>query len=437
MSKSRYEKMDIMLQDIMVENDVSAKIAEMKEDLANWEGPTGSNKKEFKENKKKDNVEKKKLENKIKFYENYEKNKDRITNIRKYQIEVQNRLENLENQEKSIERLQKDIIMSERQIEELDKKMQKIQEFIEMVEKNLKRDDLTDEERKEILDKKEKAKKLIEDQNASYSFHLKRKLELGKTLKTEKESNKDISNEIMYCNNQISKCNAIWSSLLRGKDWNEIEIMLNTGDFTAPKGTINKIKEMKQSIKSVDKSSFSKISLLNKKRKNNKENMEEKEETSKQEEQENNQEKLPIVIEKFEDRHPNLARIPFLGKILQKRYDKKYQTNNENNKKESHNKNQEENNMPEQSSKQEKISDKEWKFIAKEMEKNQVETFKRIAENGIESFRESMKVDAKNRLSENQRNAAEREANRFGNSQTYQRQQKNVNEQTQEEEQIQ
>lgn len=441
MAKSRYEKMDIMLQDIMAENDVPAKIAEMKENLLNWEGPTGSNKKEFKENQKKDNVERKKLENKIKFYENYEKNKDSIMNIREYQVEVQNKLENLENKEKNIENLQKDITMSEKQIEELDKQMAKIQEFIQKADESLKEDALTDEGKKEILDKKEKAKKLIEDQNTSYSFHLKRKKELGTILETEMENNKNISDEIMYLNTQISKCNAIWSSFLRGKNWSEIEVMLNTGDFTAAKGTMTKIRGMKKSIENVDKSLFSKIPFLNKKQKNNEE-IEEQEETltqeNSQEEQENNQGNLPAIIEKFEEKHPRLAKIPFLGKMLQKRYDKKYQSNNENDKETSQVENEEKNNKLVQLSEKTRISDNEWKYIAKEMEKNQVETFKRIAENGMESFRESMKVDVKNRLSENQRNAAEREANRFGNSQTYQRQQQSVNEQTQdEEEQIQ
>lgn len=238
-----------------------------------------------------------------------------------------------------------------------------------------------------------------------------------------------IENQILNNKSQISKCNMIWSSMLKGKNWDDIEAILQVGDFTAEKGTITKIRDLKA-------------------RQNQKQ------------EKAENQNSLPIIKKNFEEEHPRLAKIPFFNKLLEKYFDKKQakmveeldkkevkkllvapseseakiipeEQNVVDDKNKSENKNvlnsQELNDVNEKNTK--KISDKEWDYIAKEMEKNEVETFKRIAENGTDSniWKEQYKVDLKNKRIEQKRAAAQRDSQKFGSK--YKGQEKFVNDQ--------
>lgn len=469
MSRSKYEKMDIMLEEIMNESDISQKINEMKEELNNIEqGVTGSNKKEYKENLAKARVSKKGLENKINFYENFEKNKKQILNIRDYQIELQNRLDGLEDIYKKGEYIKNEIKDHENKLAEMDKKLESYQRDLDKINDKLNNKNLSADEIKELENKRSKLKLKIEDQNISYSFSLRKKMEYENMLNDDKMEK--IENQILNNKSQISKCNMIWSSMLKGKNWDDIEAILQVGDFTAEKGTITKIRD----LKARQNQKQEKVENQNEQNTLEKLDVEMQEENVQEQVDEIFQEKmifenkenivnessLPIIKKNFEEEHPRLAKIPFLNKLMEKYFDKKQakmveeldkkevkkllvapseyeakiipeEQNVVDDKNKSENKNvlnsQELNDVNEKNTK--KISDKEWDYIAKEMEKNEVETFKRIAENGTDSniWKEQYKVDLKNKRIEQKRAAAQRDSQKFGSK--YKGQEKFVNDQ--------
>lgn len=45
----------------------------------------------------------------------------------------------------------------------------------------------------------------------------------------------------------------IWSSLLKGKEWDEIQVILTTADFTVKNGKIDKIKDFTKDNKEKEK----------------------------------------------------------------------------------------------------------------------------------------------------------------------------------------
>lgn len=464
MSRSKYEKMDIMLEEIMNEGDISQKVNEMKEELNKIEqGVTGANKKEYKENLAKVRVSKKGLENKIKFYENFEKNKKQILNIRDYQIELQSRLDGLEDIYKKSEYIKKEIKVHDKKLEEMDKKLKSYRKELDEINNKLKGEKLSVDEIKELKDKKSKLQLKMEDQNVSYSFSLRKKMEYENMLKDSKSD--QIENQILNNKSQISKCNMIWSSMLKGKNWDDIESILQVGDFTAEKGTITKIRDLKD--------------RQNKKREKTENQVKEKENENEQDtleqlgvemQEENVQEQveetlqeemifdnkeniinksssLPIIKKNFEEEHPRLAKIPFFNKLFEKYFDKmQAKMVEEQDKKEvqkllaapsesevqniheeqkvadDENKLENKNVLDSQElddinvKNTKEISDKEWDYIAKEMEKNELETFKRIAENGTNGdiWKEQYKVELKNKRIEQKRTAAQREAQKFG-----------------------
>lgn len=383
MAKSRYEKMEIMLEEIMNEPHIDKKVEEMRQDIAEEPKGTGKSKEEYKKSLQEDKKRKEDLGKKLKFYEAYKNNKKEILNIREYQLSLQARLERLEEEKNIAENILKNSEDLNSKIQVIDKELEEIMERRENIAQQLKNKGLSDEDKDKLLKEDEELVKK-RDMNA-------KKYQVIQNFKSNKGGyeTKDIeemSKEILNTKIKISKCNMIWSSLLKGKDWDQIATVLNTGDFTAPKGTIDKIRNLKDATQLKHKNKIlntikAKASSINK--------------------------ALPQKIKTtFKDKHPRLAKIPFLAKIVDKinDYRENFKTNIKDNNTNINN------NIVTNNSKNDD-DEKALKYIDKRMEKNEVEMFKSIAKNG---FKESMKVDLKQRRAEIKKNANEKEANRFG-----------------------
>ena len=385
MAKSKYEKMEIMLEEIMKESDIEAKIEEMKEELKQAPKGKGNSKEEYRKSIQEDKKRKEELGKKLKFYEAFKNNKDEILNIREYQLSLQVKLDKLEKEKTVAEKLGKYNENLVNESEKIDKELEEIMQKREEIANKLKNKDLSDEERKELLNKD---KKLIgEINNNSLKFQVVQNFK-SKEVKNQCRDIEEISKDILSTQIKISKCNMIWSSLLKGKDWDQIEVILNTGDFTAKKGTIDKIKQLKDASQIKTGNKVNTKNTPSQGSKNNGVN--------------GVQTNLPgIVKPSFKDRHPRLAKIPFLAKIVDKFNNKA-------------DKNKPGNNINANTGTKvlENLEDeKALNYIEKRMEQDEVAMFKSIAKKG---FKESMRVDLEQRRAEAKKEAAERESDKFG-----------------------
>lgn len=385
MAKSKYEKMEIMLEDIMRESDIDTKIEEMKNEIEEEPKGKGNSKEEYRKSIQEDKKRKEELSKKLKFYEAFKNNKGEILNIREYQLSLQKKLDKLEKEKAIAESLDDYNESLGNESEKIDKELEEIMQKREDIAEKLKNKDLSTEERKELLDKD---KKLIgEIDNNSRKFQV---IQKYKKIETKGRDIEEISKDILSTQIKISKCNMIWSSLLKGKDWDQIGVILNTGDFTAKKGTIDKIRQLKDAsqIKTKNKvntkNTTLKVDGIN--------------------EINGVQTNLPKVVKPpFKERHPRLAKIPFLAKIVDKF------NNKTDNSKHDDKPNSMVNSTPKSIGNIE--DEKALNYIEKRMEKDEVAMFKSIAKNG---FKESMKIDLEQRRAEAKKAAIEREADKFG-----------------------
>ena len=222
-----------------------------------------------------------------------------------------------------------------------------------------------------------------------------------------KDELKKLEKSITDTKIKISKCNMIWSNLLKGKKWDDISVILTTGNFTSKDGKITKIKnllkinnekevqaeveeEVENGLAKNVKDILGKVTakgneILNKK--------EEKEEDN----------KLPVEVKSFEERHPKLAKIPFLAKFMNWRETKKLEKQGKQENKE--------NNETQDSPKTEVVDKKALEYIDKQMKTREEEMFKSIAEKG---FRESIKADVSERLAKQKVEAANKYAEKYG-----------------------
>ena len=387
MAKSKYEKMEIMLEDIMKESDIDTKIEEMKNEIEEEPKGKGNSKEEYRKSIQEDKKRKEELSKKLKFYEAFKNNKGEILNIREYQLSLQFKLHKLEKEKAIAESLYDYNESLGNESEKIDKELEEIMQKREDIAEQLKNKDLSTEERKELLDKD---KKLIDEiDNNSRKFQVIQNYK-NKKIETKCRDIEEISKDILSTQIKISKCNMIWSSLLKGKDWDQIGVILNTGDFTAKKGTIDKIRQLKDA------------SQIKTKNKVNTKNTTLKVDTING--TNGVQTGLPEVVKPpFKERHPRLAKIPFLAKIIDKF----------NNKTDNSKRDEKHNSIVNSTTKSiGNIEDeKALNYIEKRMEKDEVAMFKSIAKNG---FKESMKIDLEQRRAEAKKAAVEREANKFG-----------------------
>ena len=398
MAKSKYEKMEIMLEEIMKETDIEAKIAEMKKDIEEGPKGEGKSKEEYRRSMQEDKKRKDELGKKLKFYEGFKNNKDQILNIREYQLSLQVKLDKLEKEKGIVEKIAKNSENLNDDLEKIDKELEGIMQEREKIAQKLKNNDLSKEDREKLLKEDRKLVKDIDMNSQKYqviqNFN-------GDNTNSEYRNIEEISKEILNTQIKISKCNMIWSSLLKGKDWNQIEVILNTGDFTAKKGTIDRIKNLKEAseIKTDKKNSIKNV-LKNTSTVKNNENEASEVKTN-----------LPEIVKpSFKERHPRLARIPFLARIIDGFNKNKINSNDKaDDKKDDRsgvNTNTDSKNVKNLNLDDEKALN----YIEKRMEQNEVAMFKSIAKNG---FKESMKIDLKQRRDEAKKVAVEREAQKL------------------------
>lgn len=407
------EKMDATLEEIMKEPNLEGKIKQLEAELkeaqemateARGKADTiGEDKRQRDENgtakfeEYKKEIEGKAQEaeskskaiaKKLQFYKAFKENGKQILNIRTYQIELQKRLESLEEQKKLATQGQKDVEKVDTVLKKLEEDLGKLMTKRQEVEGKLRDSRTSDDERKKLETEKAKLEAQISDNNKKYTEVSIKKSEMKEpdTKKMDKLSADIASTQI-----KISKCNMIWTSLLKGKNWDEIQVILQTGDFTAKKGTLSKIRDLAKSQQEVD---LEKVQAQT--GRNVSQILDERDgkvggstehgqgENEEQENAEEEREGLPAEVKSFAEEHPRLAKIPFLAKFMDRRAEKKRA------KEEEIARNEEE--TEKEDTPREGAKDKDLAYIDRQMGKGRdAEMFRSIADKGI---RETVKVDS-------------------------------------------
>ena len=277
MAKTKYEKLEEKVAELMKEEDLHIKINEFKERKAlvdqelaklnsqsleeiSVKGNKYKSKEEYEEDLKRrederDNgliekidpllKEQKDLEAKITLYDNFRANKDAIYNIMEYQRVLQEKntrlneeLENAQKQSKGNNGLLEEYEKTQKRIEELNDPDKNGVNRIDEIKVSLKKEGLTDEERNNLLmEMKELQDKKAKDDEEYIKLTQVKKPELQNEFRDINEISKDIKD----VEKQIDKCNAIWTCLLYGKDWKEIQSVLIDIDMDKDRENVHKI----------------------------------------------------------------------------------------------------------------------------------------------------------------------------------------------------
>ena len=267
---------------------------------------------------------------KLQFYKAFSKNKTQIMNIREYQLALQNKLEELESKLGVVNDFEQSGKKLQKESQKIETEYQKLMKKRDEITKKLKNPALSNEDKQKLIDEDNKLKEKVEKNSSEY-----RDVQdlLKSRIGIEAGDKKQINNEIAETKTSISKCNMIWQSLLRGKDWNEIEVNLKKNKFKADKGTINKIRDLKIATNNQNQVE----NTIQEEEEKDKYNLgkkvdEELEFIGNNPEPEGQSipeymkdEKSLTNIEGFAKRHPILGKIPFLAKFMDGRAAKKMQ----------------------------------------------------------------------------------------------------------------
>ena len=363
MAKTKYEKLEEKVAELMKEEDLHIKINEFKERKAlvdqelaklnsqsleeiSVKGNKYKSKEEYEEDLKRrederDNglikkidpllKEQKDLEAKITLYDNFRANKDAIYNIMEYQRVLQEKntrlneeLENAQKQSKGNNGLLEEYEKTQKRIEELNDPDKNGVNRIDEIKVSLKKEGLTDEERNNLLmEMKELQDKKAKDDEEYIKLTQVKKPELQNEFRDINEISKDIKD----VEKQIDKCNAIWTCLLYGKDWKEIQSVLIDIDMDKDRENVHKIGKAEPDAAETENNEKPKsrgFSIFNPRKSEDivaesipTENSVIKNKVKPEEV------KLPIEYEPFEKKHPILAKIPLVSRIARRRYDKK------------------------------------------------------------------------------------------------------------------
>ena len=273
--KSRNEKLNEVVEEILQQPNVEDKIKDIEKELKEIEeglkNPNneheiigkGANKeeyrksvleaqKQYKEQQEKDakqkNARKRALESKLKLYKGFVKNKDAILNIREYQEQLEAKLDKLESQKKQAQiftKKQKDFEKVSKQIET---QLQQILKRKSEIETELKDPSKSKEEKEKLKKEESKLNEKLSKNQEKYLENSKQKPEENKNLDLNK-----INKEIVSTKIKISKCNIIWSNLLKGKEWNEVETILKKATFKDKNGKLKAIIRITKDKKIEDK----------------------------------------------------------------------------------------------------------------------------------------------------------------------------------------
>lgn len=396
--------------------------------------------KQYKDQQEKDakqkNERKRALESKLKFYKGFVKNKDAILNIREYQEQLEAKLDKLESQKKEAQKIIKEQAQSEKKLQQIEKELKDILKRKSEIEAELKDPSKSDKDKEKLKGEESKLNDKLSKNQQAYLDSTKQKLKENKSIDLKK-----MNTEILKTKIQISKCNIIWSNLLKGKEWNEVEAILKKATFKDKDGKLKEVIRITKDKKIKDKEQDKEESKEQEEKQETKIEGEKEQKQDKKldeiekemgkeveeildSEKEESKDNLPIEVKTFAQRHPRLAKIPFLAKIvdgyeekMRKSAEKKAETEKDKedkiDKEDKEDKKQEE--KKDTQTKQEKTNnefdEKSLSYIDKQMKAREGEMFKSIAEKG---FKESIKYDVSERLAKQKVEAANRYAEKYG-----------------------
>lgn len=406
-NKTKIEKLESTLEEILNEPNLDGKIKELEEEIkiaqetarplqekfktvsedkrerdeagkAKFEEYKKSIEREMHDAEAKAEAEAKAIAEKLAFYRAFKENGKQILNIREYQLNLQKRLEAMEAEYSSITRSITDTVEANRELEtqmqELYLKMKELVIKRNEIEVQLRRQNLSNEDLEKLLGERAEINEQIDEKHRRYTA-------LDETIKMnapDLDKQKELEKDIKDSKVKISKCNTIWSSLLKGKNWNEIQAILATGKFTAEKGTIYKIRDLSEASDEKDLSESQKKTGRQVSQRLGGTEPEKKEGTEPEKDEEA---EPPIEVTSFAERHPILAKIPRLAAYMDKRQEKKRQ------------KLQEE--QADETKTETQVLDRDLAYIDRQMAKGREgEIFKSLANKGI---RDTVKVDVETR----------------------------------------
>ena len=257
----------------------------------------------------------------------------RLSNIKNYFLpQVKNLLELREKleEDREIIKAEQDRRNNLKEDQKENEKLEKENEELLLEYDNLlskgKDKNLSEEEKNEIEEKK---KENIEKRNINNAEFLLIQNKMKKGIKgrrinvIEFETDKGLEERLISLSTKISKCNMVCNNLMNGKSWKEIDIKLDNWEkYSGKKEDINK---MKNAVSTNENNKDSVVINAEKAQQDNENNDPEKDE----EKPEEDKSKLPVEYKSFAERHPILAKIPFLAKIVDKINNKKQPLNSE------------------------------------------------------------------------------------------------------------
>lgn len=429
--KTKKDKMEVILEQVMAEPNLEARIIGMEDELEMLEGQKprarGNSKEEYENNLAKASKQleerKRALQNKLRFYKAFKEHRKEILNIREYRDIKQNKLEELEGKRKVIISQAKEILSVNEEEKKLENELEELKEKKSAVELKIKKLDLSDEEKQKLESELGKIKAQISENNDKYSKNEQKKQKLKETAnKNEILNPEKLEAQIARLNIEVSNANTIWNCLLKGKNWDEIQAILTQGKFTGEKGTTDKMRNLKEKSelgKDVgEKDIQAQIAKNVQKIINEKENCsketgaKEIEKEGAETEKDSKGKDLPVPAEKsFKEAHPRLAKIPGLSWIAEKVYNRNQAKKTQNTTEvESKEDTEKLDNVEEKKEDTEKLDNAEEK----------VEFYKNVAEKG---YKEALKVsrETQRKLAETAHKARMEEEATKRNEARYQR----------------
>lgn len=197
------------------------------------------------------------------------------------------------------------------QMASLEKEMEELKLEAQLIDSKLKNKDLSEEERKELEDSKQKniSKREENDQKFMRNQTIMSNLISKDDEKSSDSSVEELKAKKISLSTQISKCNMACNNLMQGKSWAAVEVKLDnwkeryTGKKDQAKEIADAINEYKDNKSSVMTKDAVQTDINAQQPKKEKEEIEDN---------------LPVEHKTFAERHPRLAKIPFLAKIMDK-----------------------------------------------------------------------------------------------------------------------
>ena len=229
-----------------------------------------------------------------------ENNVPKVKNILELRGKLQKQSDEIKSEIAKIEDLQK----ANKEKESIEKEFSELEKEKKEIKQKQKNPDLSEEEKKGLSEKLSKVNGKIEENNSKYVKNQKVFLDSKEVSKASKE---ELKKKSFVIGSKISKCNMVAGNLMKGLNWDAIEVKLDNWKdkkFTSKEkitdmakednvGKTEEIKEAEGKIKDSEKDLSEKI--IN--------------ETEKMLEEENKEETAMTEVSEFAKKHPRLAKI--------------------------------------------------------------------------------------------------------------------------------